>query len=481
MTVHKESMTPRERVTIALNHGEPDRIPIDLGGFQTGIHRAAYQDLLDYLGFQETIALRDPVQQLAIPSERILELVHADFRYVTAHGPDGFAGGIEENRRDGKLWYDLRDEFGVVWSMPADQMLYMDITHHPLADATTADLDRYPWPNGKDPTRFSGVRAQALDAAALIVTDDHFGAAAPLIEPTRARLQEQVAPLLARGTLPVITGYVGATEAGVTTTLGRGGSDFSAAIAGAGLDATEVWIWSDVDGILTADPNLVAEAHTLSELSYSEAAELAYYGADVLHPKTIRPLFERGIPLRILNSFNPDHPGTLIVKSPHPGRVVKPAMISTTGLSLVAIGSRDDSWAPQHAAAALQALGDSGVEAPLFSQSLADHSLNLVVREQDQAHCLALLKKKFPNGSYTLGVKEKVAIVSVVGFPGADSDGQVVSQAFLALGRLGTRIIAVAQAGAGMGQGISFCIPQDQLAGAVRFLHRELGLEDELI
>lgn len=326
--------------------------------------------------------------------------------------------------------------------------------------------------------RERGVRAQAISAVDLIVTDSHFGQARPLLDQTAQRLAERIPQLVERGIIPVITGYLGANEAGVTTTLGRGGSDYSAAILGAGLSAQEVWIWSDVNGILTADPNLVAEAYTLSELSYTEAAELAYYGADVLHPKTIRPLYERGIPLRILNSFKPDHPGTLIVKSPHPGRVVKPAMISTTGLSLVAIGSRDDSWAPQHAAAVLQALGEAGVEAPLFSQSLADHSLNLVVREQDQAHCLALLKKKFPNGTYTLGVKEKVATVSVVGFPGADSDGQVVSRAFLALGKLGTRIIAVAQAGAGMGQGISFCIPQDQLAGAVRFLHRELGLEE---
>lgn len=326
--------------------------------------------------------------------------------------------------------------------------------------------------------RERGVRSQAISAVELIVTDSHFGQARPLLDQTNERLAGRIPQLVDRGILPVVTGYLGANETGVTTTLGRGGSDYSAAILGAGLGAREVWIWSDVDGILTADPNLVAEAHTLSELSYTEAAELAYYGADVLHPKTIRPLFERDIPLRILNSFNPDHPGTLIVKSPHPGRVVKPAMISTTGLSLVAIGSRDDSWAPQHAAAALQALGESGVEAPLFSQSLADHSLNLVVREQDQAHCLVLLKKKFPNGSYTLGVKEKVATVSVVGFPGADSGEQVVSQAFLAFGKLGTRIIAVAQAGAGMGQGISFCIPQDQLASAVRFLHRELGLEE---
>jgi uroporphyrinogen decarboxylase len=162
MTVHSETMTSRARVQVALNHGEPDRVPIDLGGFQTGIHRIAYSDLLDYLGIEEEIRLRDPVQQLAIPSERILERLHADFRYVTAHGPDSFAGGIEEKGRGGKLWYDLRDEFGVVWSMPADQMLYMDITHHPLADATIADLDRYPWPDGKDPTRFTGVREQAL-------------------------------------------------------------------------------------------------------------------------------------------------------------------------------------------------------------------------------------------------------------------------------------------------------------------------------
>jgi uroporphyrinogen decarboxylase len=157
-----ETLTARERVVRTLNHEEPDRVPIDLGGFQTGIHRVAYQALLDYLGWDEPIQILDPVQGLAVPSERLLEKFHVDFRYVTAHGPDSFVGGIEENSRDGKLWYDLRDEFGVVWSMPADQMLYMDITHHPLAEATIADLDRYPWPDGKDPSRFTGVRERAL-------------------------------------------------------------------------------------------------------------------------------------------------------------------------------------------------------------------------------------------------------------------------------------------------------------------------------
>ena len=178
--------------------------------------------------------------------------------------------------------------------------------------------------------RERGVRAQALSATELIVTDETFGAATPFMDSTRQRLQERIKPLLTRGVIPVITGFVAATESGVTTTLGRGGSDFAAAIIGAGLGADEVWIWSDVNGILTADPNIVPQARTLTELSYAEAAELAYYGADVLHPKTIRPVRELGIPLRILNSFDPAQPGTLILESPSADRRLLPAIISTT-------------------------------------------------------------------------------------------------------------------------------------------------------
>jgi uroporphyrinogen decarboxylase len=155
-------MTPRERVRAALAHDIPDRVPIDLGGFQTGIHARAYAELLDSMGVVEPIAILDPVQQLARPSEHILERFHVDTRYFGAHAPDGFTGGIEQSVRDGRLWHDLRDEFGVVWSMPDDQGLYMDISHHPLADATIADVERYPYPDGSDPTRFTGVRDHAL-------------------------------------------------------------------------------------------------------------------------------------------------------------------------------------------------------------------------------------------------------------------------------------------------------------------------------
>ncbi len=156
------AMTSRQRVLTALNHEVPDRVPIDLGGFQTGIHRKAYIDLLSHLGIEDDVKIMDPVQQLAKPCEEVLERFHVDVRYVFAHGPDSFQRGIERNTRDGRVWHDLADEFGVVWSMPDDRPFYMDISHHPLADATIDDLADYPFPKGDDPTRFMGLRDEAL-------------------------------------------------------------------------------------------------------------------------------------------------------------------------------------------------------------------------------------------------------------------------------------------------------------------------------
>jgi len=160
--ITRESMTSRERLRRALNHKIPDRVPIDLGGFQTGIHKKAYKDLLDYLGIEDDITILDPVQQLAKPCEDVLQRLRVDTRYICAHGPDSFKGAIEKNTRDGRHWHDLKDEFGVIWSMPDDQQLYMDISHHPLADASITDIENYSWPDGGDPTRFSGIREQAL-------------------------------------------------------------------------------------------------------------------------------------------------------------------------------------------------------------------------------------------------------------------------------------------------------------------------------
>jgi uroporphyrinogen decarboxylase len=154
-------MTSRQRVLLALDHKIPDRAPIDLGGNQTGIHKFAYQALIDHLGIDDELEIMDAVQQLAKPCEAVLERFHMDTRYIAAGAAGDWTGGIVENVRDGKTWRDLTDEFGITWSMPEDTPLYMDITHHPLAEATIADLDDYPWPKGDDPGRFEGLRDRA--------------------------------------------------------------------------------------------------------------------------------------------------------------------------------------------------------------------------------------------------------------------------------------------------------------------------------
>ena len=159
---YKDTMTPRERVLKTLNHETPDRVPIDFGGFQTGIHKRAYENLLSYLSINDDITILDPVQQLAVPCEDILQRFRVDTRYICAHGPDSFKSTIEQNIREGRLWYDLKDEFGVIWSMPDDQQLYMDISHHPLKHAAIEDIADYPFPKGDDPSRFTGVRDYAL-------------------------------------------------------------------------------------------------------------------------------------------------------------------------------------------------------------------------------------------------------------------------------------------------------------------------------
>lgn len=160
---NQETMTSRERLLKALNHEIPDRIPIDLGGNQTGIHRNAYRNLLKYLGIQDDIRIMDAVQQLAQPCEQVLQRFHVDTRYVAAGAAASWQGGIVQAEREGRLWHDLTDEFGIRWSMPDDQPLYMDITLHPLANATLEDVRAYPWPKGDDPSRFAGLRDRALE------------------------------------------------------------------------------------------------------------------------------------------------------------------------------------------------------------------------------------------------------------------------------------------------------------------------------
>jgi aspartate kinase len=173
-----------------------------------------------------------------------------------------------------------------------------------------------------------GIPAQGVDARGVIVTDETFGRATPLLEETRVAAERAVRPLVEAGTVPVLPGFVGSTRKGVSSTLGRGGSDWSAAVVGAVLAAEEIQIWTDVDGIMTVDPRAVPAARVIPEVSFEEAAELAYFGAKVLHPATIKPAVERGIPVRILNSMNPDAPGTLIGRRLAADEAARPTAIA---------------------------------------------------------------------------------------------------------------------------------------------------------
>jgi len=158
----KETMTSRERVLAALRHETPDRVPLDLGGNQTGIHKNAYRDLIQHLRIEDNIDIMDAVQQLARPCEALLERLRIDTRYVAAGPGSSWKGGIVVREREGRIWHDLTDEFGVTWSMPDDQLLYMDISYNPLAEATINDIADYPFPKGDDPARFQGLRDRAL-------------------------------------------------------------------------------------------------------------------------------------------------------------------------------------------------------------------------------------------------------------------------------------------------------------------------------
>jgi aspartate kinase len=184
----------------------------------------------------------------------------------------------------------------------------------------------------------AGVNAAWVDARAVLVTDDEHLAAAPDMEATAARTQELIVPLRAAGRVVVLGGFIGATASGVTTTLGRGGSDYSAAIFGACLGVDEIQIWTDVDGMLTADPRVVREPRLVPQLSFAEASELAYFGAKVLHPSTILPAVARNIPVRILNSRRPEVSGTMITANGR-GHAGLTALACKRGITVVDITS----------------------------------------------------------------------------------------------------------------------------------------------
>jgi len=323
-----------------------------------------------------------------------------------------------------------------------------------------------------------GVPAVAVNARDIVVTDAVFGNASPLMEPTREKARARLLPHLRRGVLPVITGFNGATADGRPTTLGRGGSDFSASILAAALDAAELWIWTDVDGIMSADPRLVPDAVVLEEVTYAEAAELAYNGAKVLHPRTLAPLVEKEIPVWSKNSFVPARAGTKIV----PVIAVANGARAVTSLSKVALISIEPASSelsgPQVMARALEAIASANVELLMLSSSSYRQSFCFLVRSEELERALQALESALAlelahNYVRPIHVDDNVGLLAVVG-EGMRGKPGIAGRIFTAISREEVNIIAIAQGASELT--VAIVVSRDGLEKAVRAVHAECGL-----
>ena len=326
----------------------------------------------------------------------------------------------------------------------------------------------------------AGTKSEPVNAAEVIVTDAVFGSASPLMEQTTGKARKVLGPLLRHGVLPVVTGFNGATADGRATTLGRGGSDFSASILAAALGARELWIWTDVDGIMSADPRLVPDATVLDEVTYREAAELAYNGAKVLHPRTLAPLVTSKIPVWSKNSFAPEKPGTKIVpriRSSNGARAV-------TSMAKVALVSLEPAHATlngaQVMARALDALARANVEVLSLSSSSYRQSFCFLVRNEERDRALeaveSALALELAHGYLRpIDVDEQVGLLAVVG-EGMQGTPGLAGRIFTAISRERINIIAIAQGSNELT--IAIVVRRDGLEAAVRAVHAECGMGD---
>jgi aspartokinase/homoserine dehydrogenase 1 len=323
-----------------------------------------------------------------------------------------------------------------------------------------------------------GIPAVPINGGEVIVTDAVFGNANPCMPETKVKAARTLLPLLESGTVPIVTGFNGATVDGRPTTLGRGGSDFSASILAAALDASELWIWTDVDGIMTADPRLVKNAAVLDEVTYNEAAELAYNGAKVLHPRTLAPLAEKGIPVWSKNSFALDKPGTRIAPLQHSPHGPK-AVTSMANVALVSIEPANTAVnGTQIMARALDSLARANAEVLAFSSSSYRQSFCFLVRREELSATLANLEAglalELAHGYvHPLDVNMDVGLVAVVG-EGMQGTQGVAGRIFTAISREKVNIIAIAQGSSELT--IAIIVAKSGLENAVRAVHEECGM-----
>ncbi len=309
-----------------------------------------------------------------------------------------------------------------------------------------------------------------------IVTDNHFGSARPLMRMTTYEVREVLAPVLLQGILPVVTGYIGATPEGVTTTLGRGGSDNSATILGVALEADEVWIWTDVDGLMTADPKIEPLAQTIPKISYEEAVEMAYFGAKGMHSMALEPAAEAGIPVRIRNSLNPDALGSLIIHEESVRNHYLAKAIAMIGnVSLINVNGAGMVGMPGMAASVFNTLGQNGVNILMISQSSSEANISFVVPQNSLLTAVNALEMNLLGKGTVKEVafEDNVCIIAVVGAGMKGAPG-VAARVFRAVAEQGVNVRMIAQGSSELN--ISFLVKAEDGVRTVRALHNEFQL-----
>ncbi|QLH08116.1 aspartate kinase [Candidatus Nitrosotenuis sp. DW1] len=308
-----------------------------------------------------------------------------------------------------------------------------------------------------------------------IVTDSNFGSSKPLMDTTRLRVSKTLEPLLGKKIIPVIGGFAGADQHGHITTFGRGGSDYTATIIASCIKADEVWLMSDVDGLMSADPKLVKNAKVIPEVSYVEAMEMALFGAKQIHPRSFEPLLSKKIPMRIRNTFNVENPGTLVTATPDEAtnRTVKcVSAIRHNGLIDVRGGSMVG--APGTAATIFSLLAKAGVNIMMISQSPSESSISIVVKKNDLDRAVNTLEMNLLGKVIKkIDVTIDVAIIALIG-SGMRGMVGVASKVFGAAARNKVNVIMIAQGSSELN--LAFVVKDNDCESVVKALHDEFNL-----
>jgi aspartate kinase len=332
------------------------------------------------------------------------------------------------------------------------------------------------------PIVWGALKEQGIDAVYLtgaecgIITNNNFGDAAPLMEVTKFQVNEILSPILQQNKVPVVTGYIGATQDGETTTLGRGGSDFTATIIAASIKADEVWIWSDVDGLMTADPRLVPEARVLSEVSYAEAGEMAVFGAKALHPRTLEPVAEAGILVRFRNTFNPEHRGTLVnAKANVDSKRVVKSVALIEKVAIITISGASMVGKPGSAAKIFDVVAKSGANILMISQSVSESNISMVVKRSAAQKAVNALEIALlgAGGLRHVMTEDDVSAIAVIG-GGMRGIPGIASRVFGAVASRGINVRMIAQGSSE--QNISFVVDEKDGKDTIRVIHSVFGL-----